>query len=74
MASLYLYFIFIGKETIGWESLILIKVRLEQSNFFCKWTGGKMEIRLEKPALNILKLTGGKNKKARRGLYVKNFG
>ena len=26
-----------------------------------------MEIRLEKPAVNILKLTGGKNEKARRG-------
>ena len=26
-----------------------------------------MEIRPEKPAVNILKLTGGKNEKARRG-------
>ena len=26
-----------------------------------------MKIRLEKPAVNILKLTGGKNEKARRG-------
>ena len=27
----------------------------------------KMKIRLEKPAVNISKLTGGKNEKARRG-------
>ena len=31
-----------------------------------------MKIRLEKPAVNISKLTGGKNKKPRPGLYMKN--
>ena len=48
--------------------------RLEQLYFFSQWTREKMKIRLEKPALNISKLTGGKNEKARQGLYVKNFG
>ena len=34
-----------------------------------------MKIRLEKLAVNILKLTCGKNEKPRRGgLYMKNFG
>ena len=36
-----------------------------------------MKIRLEKPAVNISKLTGGKNEKVRRGGgggYMKNFG
>ena len=32
-----------------------------------------MEIRLEKPAVNILKLTGGKNEKARRGKKKKKL-
>ena len=35
--------------------------------------GGKMKIRLGKPAVNDLKVMGGKNKKRRRGFYVKNF-
>ena len=48
--------------------------RLEQPHFFSQWTGGKMKIRLEKHAVNISKLTGGKNEKARQRLYVKNFG
>ena len=30
-------------------------------------------MRLEKPPVNISNLTGGKNEKARRGLYMKNF-
>ena len=29
--------------------------------------GGKIKIRLEKPAVNISKLTDGKNEKSRRG-------
>ena len=34
-----------------------------------------MKIQLEKPTVNISKLTGGKNKKKLdRGLYMKNFG
>ena len=33
-----------------------------------------MKIQLEKPAVNISNLTGGKNEKARWGLYMKNFG
>ena len=39
-----------------------------------------MKIQLEKPAVNISKLTGGKNEKVRRGggggggVYMKNFG
>ena len=36
-------------------------------NFFSQWTRGKIKIRLEKPAVNISDLTGGKNEKARRG-------
>ena len=36
------------------------------ADFFSQWTGGKMKIRLEKPAVNISKLTGSKNEKARR--------
>ena len=41
-------------------------------DFVSQWTGAKIKIRLEKPAVNISKLTGGKNKKARPGLYMKN--
>ena len=44
-------------------------LRLEESDFFSQWTRemrGKMKIRIEKPAVNISNLTGGKNKKARR--------
>ena len=33
-----------------------------------------MKIRLEKPAMNISKLTGDKMKKLDEGLYMKNFG
>ena len=40
--------------------------RLELSDFFNQWAGGKMKIRLEKLAVNISKLTGGKNEKPRR--------
>ena len=36
-------------------------------DFFSQWTGGKIKIRLEKPAANISKLVGGKNEKAREG-------
>ena len=39
---------------------------LEYSDFFSQWTGGKMKIWLEKSAVNISKLTGGKNEKARQ--------
>ena len=35
--------------------------------FFSQQTGGKMKIRLEKLAVNISRLTGGKNEKPRRG-------
>ena len=44
-------------------------LRLEESDFFSQWTRemrGKMKIRIEKTAVNISNLTGGKNKKARR--------
>ena len=41
--------------------------RLEQSDFFSQWTKAKMKIRLEKPAVSISSLTGGKNEKTRRG-------
>ena len=44
-----------------------LDVRLEQSDFFSQWMGAKMKIRLEKPAVNISKFTGGKNEKPRRG-------
>ena len=42
------------------------KSRLEYSDFFSQWIEGKMKIRLEKPAVNISKLTGGKNQKTRK--------
>ena len=41
--------------------------KLEQSNFFSQSTGGKIKIRLEKRAVNISKITGGKTEKFRRG-------
>ena len=33
-----------------------------------------MKIRLEKPAVNVSKLTGDKNEKPRQGHYMKNVG
>ena len=56
-------------ELAGWatgEHIDQVTGRLEQSDFFSRWMGGKMKIRLEKPAANISKLAGGKNEKARR--------
>ena len=47
--------------------LILLGHRLEQLDFFSQSTIGKMKIRLEKLAVNISDLRGGKNDKARRG-------
>ena len=48
------------------EHIDQVTGRLEQSDFFSQWMGGKMKIRLGKPAVNISKLAGGKNGKARR--------
>ena len=46
--------------------LCVDKSRLEESDFLSQWTRRKMKIRLEKPAVNISKFTGGKNEKLRR--------
>ena len=40
---------------------------LEYLDFFSQGTGGKMKIRLEKPAVNISELTSDKNEKSRPG-------
>ena len=42
-------------------------IRQEQSDFFGQRTGGKIKIGLEKPAMNISKLTRGKSEKPRWG-------
>ena len=42
--------------------------RLQYSDFFSQWMGGKRKIRLEKPVAKNSKFTGGKNGKPRRGI------
>ena len=63
----YVRSLFIGHGDVKTDLEKLEKSRLEQSDFLSQWTGGKVKIRLEKPAANISKLTGGKTEKARRG-------
>ena len=55
-------------ELLSRLSSISRNPRLEWSDFFSQWTGGKMKIRLEKAAVNISKLTVGK--KATRGDFI----
>ena len=52
----------------------MLTKRPEQSDLFSQRTRGKITIRLEKPAVNISKPTGGENEKATWKLYMKNFG
>ena len=47
--------------------------RPKQSDFFIQWTRRKMKIPLERHAVNISKLMGGKNEKARREALHENL-